>query len=123
MPSLLIFGVPYVLLAGIFSYLVRGADFGEVCSAYALIPILLLFAADYGLEKLNGYLSERLTPLKERIPLAVYMALLNSMMYLSVYTAGAFWTYRLSGRFFLVPLLFLVGLVFGGTVVRRYWGD
>ena len=119
----MVFGVPYVLLASVFSYTVRGFAFGEVCSAYALLPILLLFLADYGLEKLNGYLSERLTPLKERVPLTVYMSLLNAMMYLSVYTAGAFWTYRLSGKYFLVPVLFLVGLLSGGNVVRRYWRD
>lgn len=123
MTPLVVFVVPYVLLASVFSYLVRGLGFGEVCSAYALLPILLLLAADYGLEKLNGYLAERVAPLKERIPLTVYMALLNAMMYLSVYTAGAFWTYRLSGKYFLVPLLFLVGLVSGGMVVRRYWRE
>ena len=123
MTSLLVFGVPYLLLAGVFSYLVRGLEVGELCSLYAIVPVLGVLAADYGLEKLNGYLHKRLQPLKDRIPLSTYMALLNAMMYLSVYTAGAFWSYRLTGKYFLVPLLFLVGLLSGGAVVRRLWGD
>ncbi len=123
MTSLLVFGVPYLLLASVFSYLVRSLEVGELCSLYAIVPILMVFAADYGLEKLNEYLHRRLQPLKDRIPLSTYMALLNSMMYLSVYTAGAFWSYRLTGKYFLVPLLFLVGLLSGGAVVRRLWRD
>ncbi len=92
-----------------------------MCSLYALVPLIGVMVADYALEKFNSYIANRLQPLKERIPLPRYMALLNAMMYISVYTAGAFWAYRLTGKYLFVPALFLIGLVSGGMVVRKFW--
>ena len=121
MVNLLLFGVPYLVLAIVFSVVVRGLEVGEMCSLYALVPLIGVMVADYALEKFNSYIANRLQPLKERIPLPRYMALLNAMMYISVYTAGAFWAYRLTGKYLFVPALFLIGLVSGGMVVRKFW--
>lgn len=121
MVNLLLFGVPYLVLATVFSVVVRGLEVGEMCSLYALVPLIGVMVADYALEKFNSYIANRLQPLKERIPLPRYMALLNAMMYISVYTAGAFWAYRLTGKYLFVPALFLIGLVSGGMVVRKFW--
>ncbi len=121
MVNLLLFGVPYLVLATVFSVVVRDLEVGEMCSLYALVPLIGVMLADYAIEKFNSYIANRLQPLKERIPLPRYMALLNAMMYVSVYTAGAFWAYRLTGKYLLVPALFLIGLVSGGMVVRKFW--
>jgi len=92
--NLILFGLPYLTFAVVFSVMVRGIEVGEMCSL-----------ADYALEKFNSYIANRLQALKERLPLPRYMAFLNAMMYLSVYTAGAFWVYRLTGKYLFVPAL------------------
>jgi len=119
--NLILFGLPYLTFAVVFSVMVRGIEVGEMCSLYALAPLVGVMVADYALEKFNSYIANRLQALKERLPLPRYMAFLNAMMYLSVYTAGAFWVYRLTGKYLFVPALFLVGLVSGGMVVRKFW--
>jgi len=121
--NLLVFGAVYLLFGGVFAWMARGLEFGEVCSSYVIVPILLLIGADYALEKINSYFASRLQPLKGRVNLSLYMAILNATMYLSVYTAAAFWVFRLTGRYLFVPLILLIGLISGGMVVRKFWED
>jgi hypothetical protein len=50
------------------------------------------------------------------------MSILNAFMYLSVYTAGALWVYRLNGNFYLVPLIMLIGMLSGAYTIKKVYG-
>jgi len=105
----------------VFSWVLWGLEFGELCTAYALIPIGAVLLADYALEKLNAYFSKTLSPLRSKIDLSLYMSILNAFMYLSIYTAGASWSYRLTGKYLIIPLLFAYGLFSGYSTLKKFW--
>jgi len=117
----------FLALYGIFAFFViwlaSNLKFGEMCSWMVAFPIVALIFGDWILEKANKYFAENLRkPLSKRINFDLYMAVLNAFMYLSVYTAGALWVYRLNGKFFLVPFIMLIGAVSGAYTIKKVYG-
>ncbi len=117
----LLFATVYSVGGLVFVLLSRGFHFGEVCSPYALLVAFLLAASDYALDRINSYFYRTLKGRLRGLNLPLYMAVLNGGMYLSVYTAGAFWMYRLTGKWLLVPLVFSFGLLSGFFTFRKFW--
>lgn len=119
----LIFALLYGIFAIFVVWLASNLKFGEVCTWLVLIPISGLIFGDWVLEKVNKYFAEKLRkPLSQRINFDLYMAILNAFMYLSIYTAGALWVYRLSGNFLFVPLIMLIGMLFGAHTIKKVYG-
>ncbi len=117
----------FLAIYGVFSvfvvWLASNIRFGEVCTWLVLIPITALMFGDWVLERSNMYFAEKLRkPLSKKINFDLYMAILNAFMYLSVYTAGALWIYRLNGNFYLVPIILLIGMFSGFHTIKKVYG-
>jgi hypothetical protein len=120
---ILIFALLYGIFAIFVVWLAYNLKFGEVCTWLVLIPISGLIFGDWVLEKVNKYFAKKLRkPLSQRINFDLYMAILNAFMYLSIYTAGALWVYRLNGNFLFVPLIMLIGMLSGAHTIKKVYG-
>ncbi len=117
---LLSFVVVYVIIGFVVVFWGYTLKFGEVCSPYVIVPLIGIILGDWILEKVNRYFSERIRePLSKRMNFDLYMGILNACMYVSIYAAGTLWVYRLSGKFFVVPVLISFGLVSGIYTLRK----